>query len=529
MKENKINIKLSRFDKIIKKFIEFYNKMKVSIETLQLIDEYNELILNLKNKIFSPLNINEIKEDYFYEKILMIIESIIDVDKNERIAFKFLEAMYLYISNQIISINKNEDIKNKAFELFLNSISKFEDLYENYILYFQIKEKLSKYLENKENLLNFKDNSIILIKHFNLQNILCLKEYILKINDNSIDYCLINHLFHTYNKTEEKLSNLYQFIISKIPKNSIPFMELQNIFDNNCFKEEFKKLLIDNMLKPLEEKSDKYYSLFYNFIYKNKLDKYFSELKEEKFLFDLIFNLKFYCAALTIIKSLNKENIKSLNKSLLKELLYSIDSEDINSKAFLLEFLPEELDKIVNEYLDEGNKKDLIKLIKKINIKKKTDNKIIKNIEEKNINNFYLWKIKIYFKTQLDVLVEYIKTQKEFEVFIKLISQKIENNSINKLSYILNYAKNKGFILPEINNEKWNLLIKEVKNGNNKIIFPEDIFGPRREGCISYSRNEINIIFIQNSNDLIKSYELYFEKSKYIGIDTEWRDSLYLD
>ena len=35
----------------------------------------------------------------------------------------------------------------------------------------------------------------------------------------SIDYSLVNHLFHTYNRSEEELLNLYKYIISKIKKN----------------------------------------------------------------------------------------------------------------------------------------------------------------------------------------------------------------------------------------------------------------------------------------------------------------------
>jgi hypothetical protein len=138
---------------------------------------------------------------------------------------------------------------------------------------------------------------------------------------------------------------------------------------------------------------------------------------------------------------------------LLKELLYSIDCEDTNSIAFLLEYLPEEFDKIVNKYMIEENKKGLLKLVKKINIKEKSYNKIIKNIEETNINNFYLWKIKACFRTQFDLIVEYIKNQKEFDVFFRLVIKKIKKD-INKLSYILNYAKRKNFTIPKIKNDE---------------------------------------------------------------------------
>ena len=503
-----------------------YNQMKIPIESLKFVDEIEELTSNLKIKIFDILDIGEMKDKYFYRKTLEILKSIIDVDKNEKIAYKFLDSICLYIKYKIISENKSESTKLKAFDFFINSVSKYGELYEKFISCFQIKEELLKYLEKKENLLNFKINSIFLIKLFNLQNILSLKEYILLIKNNTLDFPLINALFHTYNRTEEELLNLYQFIVSKITKYSITFEEMEKLFDNNCIKEEIKKSLRENYLKP-PIFSDKYYSLYYQFIYKNNLDKLENV---ENFLCDLIFNFKFYDTSLTIIKCLNEEKIKSLDKSLLKQLLYVIKCEDIDSNKFLLEYLPEELNNIVNKYLNYGNKTDLMKLLQKVNIKDKSKNKIIQDMEETNINNFYLWKIRTHFYDELNILLEFIKSQKEFDIFIKLISEIIYNNSNGKLSYILKYAKIKGFILPEIKNENWNLLVKEAEEKiDNEINFPKDEFGPKTEGCISYSKNDIKIIFIQNCDDLAKNFELYFNNSKYIGIDTEWIDSLLFD
>jgi hypothetical protein len=156
--------------------------------------------LNIKDK--------DINDELFYAKILKIIRSMIDKGKNEQITLKFLDALCLYITNKIISINNYEDIKNKAFEFLtksIKSISKLGMLYEKYTICFNIKEKLSEYLRNKKNLLNFKTNTIFLINFFNLQNIVSLKEYILIISDNRLDHNLINYLFHTYNRTEEEL------------------------------------------------------------------------------------------------------------------------------------------------------------------------------------------------------------------------------------------------------------------------------------------------------------------------------------
>ena len=407
-----------------------------------------------------------------------------------------------------------------------------QGLYEKFILIYQIKEKLIKYFEIRENLLKFKRNSIFLVKMLNLQDKFSFKEYdlILKEN-NSIDYSLINHLFHTYNRTEEELLNLYEYIISKIPKNSIPSSEFKSIFNNNIFKENFKKLLINNLLKYPNEMNDKSYSSFYGFIFKNNLENYFPETKDQnKFLENIVFNLKLYETALRIVNFFTEEKIKSLDKSLLKELIYKIDPLDINSILFLLKYIPEEFDGIIIRYNnDKKNKRALKKIIKKFNIKEKYNNEIIQKMEQSNINGFFVWKVKNYFDTDLEILIEHVTNQREFEAFFKIILRKIKikkDDSILKLSYILNYANNKGFILPDMKKRRQKELIELAKENSVKIIFPEDKFGPKTEGCMSFSKNEINVILINNTKELIENYEFYYKNSEYIGIDTEWRDSL---
>ena len=151
-------------------------------------------------------------------------------------------------------------------------------------------------------------------------------------------------------------------------------------------------------------------------------------------------------------------------------------------------------------------------------------------MEDNNIRGFFIWKSKQYYDEHLDILLEHINNQREFEICFKTIFRIIKKNySIDKLSYILNYAKNKNYKLSFVKKKTQLNLIKLAQKENNSIKFPEDKFGPKTEGCIYYSKDEINVIFIDNCKDFIKNYELYFEKSKYIGIDTEWRESLYSD
>ena len=90
---------------------------------------------------------------------------------------------------------------------------------------------------------------------------------------------------------------------------------------------------------------------------------------------------------------------------------------------------------------------------------------------------------------------------------------------------MLKYGESKGFKIPFINKKRKFELIEKAKK-ENPIILSDDIFGPRTENCISYSKNDINVIFIQETSNLIKYFDLYFKNSKFIGIDSEWRESI---
>ena len=531
----KKKLEFPEYDEIQKNFLLFYNIVKAPIESLigskENLNNYDEIINNLRKKIFEIFKIDEIKEEKLYEKIIKFFEEVRDENKNVKISPKFLNYIIFFINNKVISINENENIKKIALDFLLNNISNIiAELLEKYIIFFQIKEILVKHFDSKQKILNLKKSSIHIVKLLNLQDNLSFEEFEIIDEKKHIDFTLINQLFHTYNRTEKELFDLYQFISSKIPKKSIPLINFKSIFSDNNFTEDFKKILLDNLLKYPEEKDDNNYNSLYLFIYKNKLDKYFPESKDEKFLNNLIFNLKFNNTALTILKHYDKEKIKSLDKSLLKQLLNSIDKIDnnsINSILFLLEYIPEELNAILKNIYNL-KRKIVNKFLKKINIKEISNNEILIKMENQKVFNFYYFKVIKYLHTHLDLILEHINNQKEFETFFQIIKKKIKAVWMKKLSYILNFAKNKGFIIPYIGNRKKRELIQKAQNNKNMIIFSDDKFGPRTEDCLSYSKEEINIIFIQNCKDLIKNYELYFEKSKFIGIDSEWRESLEL-
>ncbi len=97
---------------------------------------------NIKQQIFEIFEIKEIKDDYFYEKLLIILR---DSDiKKEKIIIPFIDLINLYIKHKIILINENEEIKKNTTDYIINTISAFVfestlQFFENYISCFQIK------------------------------------------------------------------------------------------------------------------------------------------------------------------------------------------------------------------------------------------------------------------------------------------------------------------------------------------------------------------------------------------------------
>lgn len=175
-------------------------------------------------------------------------------------------------------------------------------------------------------------------------------------------------MYHIYNNSEKELLDLNMFILSKIPKNSIPFEYMKKIFkDNNDkkFNEEIKKSLINNLLEISNEydTDEKYYS-FYSFIFNNKLMNYFPNFTKIN-LEDLVFNLNFYKSAIFIIKTFTKEEKKTINNLLLNKILFLINLEEISEIKFILELIPESFNKIAKRYITNNEIKLLKKLIKR--------------------------------------------------------------------------------------------------------------------------------------------------------------------
>ena len=523
------------------------NNKKEKNEQNELKNEVNEVkyLVKIYEEIRNKSEI--IKDANIYEIILNSLKKIKLEDLN--IIIKILETLIYYRKDKIIPDLTNEELKKEAIVIFINLIKEInikstKKFFTEYITFFHIKDLLTENYSTKEKLstLNNDTISLFFIKYFKLKENYSFEEFNI-IKNNDINYYTIIQLFFIYNSSEEEFLSLSNYILTKIEKKSFPFEYFRIIWNyikknKDLFNEKIKKFFTENFLEFPKIKTEENYINFYKFIFKNKLEIYVPQYTEKNFLEKILIGKKFRNCAFKILKLLPKEKIKSLKKSLFKKILYSIDLENIGGVMFLLEYIPEELNNLAHEYINKKKKHYLMKLIKKKIIKNNLekynlDDEIIQEINKSFIGPFYYHRIKTFPYNHIGILVEYVKNQIEFDIFFSLILNRIKRdsktdiNAIKELSYILNYAKTKNFDLPQINKFKSLEIIDQAKKIEPYTI--KDTFGPLTPNCLGYTREEINVVFIDNYTVLNKNFDLYMKNTEFIGIDTEWRDSLEIN
>ena len=127
-------------------------------------------------------------------------------------------------------------------------------------------------------------------------------------------------------------------------------------------------------------------------------------------------------------------------------------------------------------------------------------------------------------KKQYYSMIEFITKSEEFfyiffPIFVKIIKDlKQENNfEVKKLLYtIIETAKNNNIRLTIS-------MINNYKYKKEDLLVFNDVFGPLTENCLCFTKEQINVIFIDKVSDLKLYGEKYFNsENKYIGFDSEW-------
>ena len=522
---------------------------------------------NIKNYIKYP---NIFNYDKLKEKILSIFSLKTDNeifiyfinifgDLNEKWKGKLnleilnIFSLLLFFKGDNFLNNKNNDVKNKAISLFtkviiLNKANSLEEL-KIYIYFFNIYSELKDYYSIHNSIDNYEDLiKLKIINIFSLQKLYSYKIFPLiqienteknfieeeekenKIFKSDYKNYLIQYMYNTYIRNDELFPFFHEYIMKNIQLNSIKPHYIKMILDNNNNNKNLKEEFINSLVLDLMEKPEinNYYELlnYYNIIYEYNLESNFINIDKEinEFLNFLINKIHAYGKVMRVIKYLNEKTRLSLDKKLLKEVLFNLPINDKENIKIFLEYFPQYINSFYQYYLKKSNESELI------NITRIIPNIILPN----NIKNQLNKKTEIIFMNykireeadHFDIICDFALTNENtltysINKYLEKSKEKNEEQNLNYEKYL--YLINKGI-------EKGILNKKNYKNYKiSTIKFPKDFFGPHDKNCISYTREEINVSFIDSLNKLETEYSKFFVNSEYIGIDTEWKQQMNLE
>ena len=155
-------------------------------------------------------------------------------------------------------------------------------------------------------------------------------------------------------------------------------------------------------------------------------------------------------------------------------------------------------------------------------------NELADKIDKRRNYGIIFWKFKrnLEEKKQYYSIIEFInKSEKYFAILFPIFERLIKKSKLKIARRILytvidTAQKNNYYIFPSI--------LKKYKYNKEDLFEFNDVFGPQTEDCLSFTKEQINVIFIDKVDDLKLYGEKYFCKSKteYIGFDSEWVDNI---
>ena len=547
--------KLVDYSKIKQKIIEIFNSEDIFnylYETWLKVLKYSGIENTAKDEV-SEIVIEPDNYDEFDEKIDKKTKT-----KNVSSIFNKLLMNLNFFVPEVIMNTKDDSFKEKVFETIFPNIQMIKYIddgryFLNYFVnIFNIKDifKLKVEKEYKEKINEILNNSLCF--GINLINILDLQEQfpiekIFKIiSDNYllVSYRIYSFLVQTYVKKDDNkkflvIDDLFNLIQEK--KNLVEFDLVYTIINNdlkqNNKRDEIILKFINNININLERiiRSNSLNNAIYycKLIFENQhlfsknqidnarnyiCDKYFNRLKANEWKENLkkldIFEYK------EIKKYLSLENLETY--------YYQIPLNMIEHIIKILKFMPWETNKLLKDIEKEENFDGGVRIIRRLNI---PNNKIPEYFINERIYKYFNYKIS-FSKDENNPhnLIEYcLISQSTLDISIRQLLKRYKRNSpdaefylyvINELYYGA-YDKNLKFN-PKIKKRIEGLYegIKYVDNYSFK-----DYFGPVDKNCLKIDPNKTEVIFINNSNQLEKILKKYFINSKYIGIDSEWRQS----
>ena len=97
-----------------------------------------------------------------------------------------------------------------------------------------------------------------------------------------------------------------------------------------------------------------------------------------------------------------------------------------------------------------------------------------------------------------------------------------------KITILFKLGRDKDFFLTKSNKYLFdNVFNYNLPKINISKYIPEDKFGPHNPNCFSLDKKKTHITFIDTLSKLSENYIKYFQHSKVIGVDSEWKQQFY--
>jgi hypothetical protein len=505
-----------------KLFSEFFNQKKLQNKFKEIfeikedsLEEIYIAFINLFKKLIEDYKALSTIRPNDEEKNLKDINNIYNV----------FDVLILIIEKNYIKKNESKEIKNKAIEEFTNIINQLPYCLlcniDKFINILNIEKELNDYvakfkdfkeLSNKYNNIS----SLYIIKKCNLQNKYNFTNFKINPGKNQEFYYLIEELYNTYNISNKMLNELNDYIKNNVEKNYFYLDVVKRIFKNNENNKEFDenvKLFIYNYLLYFKNTNndDKSLKKYYWFLVINKIthfDKNTNILSVDNI--NSLLNNNYYYSAFYLIKNIDKSQLVKINSNLLDKI---IDNFTVDKKEEIKEFLeifPDKVKNIINHFKETNQLKDLLGILKYAKKVEELDDELAQRINQKRYFGIMYGKFKRNFeeKKQYYSIIEFInKSEKYFEIFFPIF-EKLAKETKQKIAYRLLYTvidtakKNNYNIFPSI--------LRKYKYNKEDLLEFTDYFGPHTEGCLSFTKEQINVLFIDKVEDLKLYGEKYF-------------------
>ena len=329
---------------------------------------------------------------------------------------------------------------------------------------------------------------------------------------NCLDNKFISHIkkesFHTLIK-ELPFSKIEQIKSAlKLFPEEIKYILIELEKKNN-FKEGIKLIKLLNLEWKEYDKAWDRYSIrtFYNYKIKECLDDKFDILLDYALISETLYN-ELINKLLNKIKKTKSETKKEREKE-------NFNDMNINSNLKVIEFEYPENNSIFStnkqkkdNFFNNNAFNDKKNIIQGFDIFNKTE----------NINDFsYEFNFQ---KTDSD--------DDECRIILNNFKNISDNKLKEKTALLFKLGRDKNYMLTKANKSLFDIIFnyKLPKININNYIF-EDKFSPHDSSCYQIDLKNVQVYFVDSIQKLYEQFSKYFQNTKIIGIDSEWKQQFY--